>query len=473
MPRLRKRKARGIGRRLRLESLESRTLLHGQGVLSGAVYFDTDGDGTRDDSELGIPGVVVRLSEANSTDASRERSTITDDNGDYTFDELDAGTYEISKRQAAATIDGQDSTSVPGAVSSDNLFSNVVLADDDQLSGNNFGERGLRPDFISVAWFFASAPPARDLLRETIALSEELAGDSALAASIREGATDVPGEMNHTPVAADDVFSIEEDGSLTRDAAAGVLANDVDADGDLLTATLVDQASDGFASISSDGSFTYTPDAGFSGSDSFTYTASDGTTTSNEATVRVNVTSSDNANQPFGPVTEGSFDDPGLLGTRTDLVAGAPAITAAHVNGDIDYTGYSNPPTYGDHHGSDPDGTDSNPGITPRPTGIYTTEQPDEDLIHNLEHGHVWISYNPGLISANDRTALEQLVLDGSPNANGSGVGVILTPRAANDKMIALASWARLQTLDNFDPTAIRNFVESNRGKAPEGFITP
>ena len=154
-------------------------------------------------------------------------------------------------------------------------------------------------------------------------------------------------------------------------------------------------------------------------------------------------------------------------------VPGAPPITRLHADGEIDYTGYSNPPTYGDHHGFDPQDVDVNPGITPRPTGVYTTEQPEEDLIHNLEHGHVWITYNPNLISASDLAALEQLVRDGSPNPNGGGVGVILTPRAANDSTIALASWAHLLTLDNFDPATIRNFVEINRGKAPEGFITP
>jgi hypothetical protein len=180
-------------------------------------------------------------------------------------------------------------------------------------------------------------------------------------------------------------------------------------------------------------------------------------------------------NQPFGPVTIGNFDDPNLLGDRTDELPNAPPITNEHVNGDIDYADHSNPPTYGDHHGFDPNDSvfDPNPGITPRPTGVYTTEQPDEDLIHNLEHGHVWISYNPSLISARDLAALEQLVRDGSPNPNGGGVGVILTPRAANDVMIALASWARLLTLDAFERTTIRDFVESNRGKAPEEFQTP
>ncbi|MCA9152539.1 MAG: DUF3105 domain-containing protein, partial [Planctomycetales bacterium] len=71
------------------------------------------------------------------------------------------------------------------------------------------------------------------------------------------------------------------------------------------------------------------------------------------------------------------------------------------------------------------------------------------------------------------RIALENLVLQGSPNANGGGVGVIVTPRAANDSAIALASWARLLKLDAFDATTVRSFVETNRGKAPEGFITP
>lgn len=169
-------------------------------------------------------------------------------------------------------------------------------------------------------------------------------------------------------------------------------------------------------------------------------------------------------NPLFGAVTTGAFTDSDLLGIRTDLVSGAPAITATHVTGAVDYTGYSNPPTYGPHHGAVNDGQGNS--ITPRPTGVYTTEQPDEDLVHNLEHGHVWISYNPSLISATDLTALQQLV-----TAGGTNTGVILTPRAANTSAIALASWARLLTLDSFDATQVRNFIETNRGHAPEGYI--
>jgi len=49
-----------------------------------------------------------------------------------------------------------------------------------------------------------------------------------------------------------------------------VLANDTDADGDPLTAVLVTSAMHGTLALNADGSFSYTPAAGFSGADSFT-----------------------------------------------------------------------------------------------------------------------------------------------------------------------------------------------------------
>lgn len=439
-------------------------MLHGGAVLSGFVYFDADDDGTRDAAEVGVPGVVIRLSDSNSPDASTDQSTLTDDNGFYSFDELEPGTYQLSQRQTPATIDGQDLTSVAGAVASDDVFANLVLADDQNLTENNFGERGLRAEYLSIAWFFASSPPPRQMLRETIAMSEELAGDSALAESIRAGGSDVPDGTNNTPTARDDAFSVVENSVLTINAASGVLANDTDLDGDPITATLVGQAGNGSTTLNADGSFTYTPATDFSGADSFTYRASDGTARSNTATVRINVTSGDDDNQPFGAVTTGAFDDPNLRGIRTDLEPGAPAITQDHVSTDVTYDGFSNPPTYGPHHGVVRDA--QNNFITPRPTGVYDTEQPDEDLVHNLEHGQVWISYNPNLLSSADQSLLEQFVIDG-----GTNTGVILTPRSENTTAIAMASWAHLQTLNSFDATQIREFIETNRGHSPEGFI--
>ncbi|WP_264001037.1 cadherin-like domain-containing protein, partial [Mycolicibacterium gadium] len=54
------------------------------------------------------------------------------------------------------------------------------------------------------------------------------------------------------------------------------MTNDTDADGDTLTATVDDGPSHGSLTLNSNGSFTYTPDENYYGTDSFSYIASDG-----------------------------------------------------------------------------------------------------------------------------------------------------------------------------------------------------
>ena len=92
---------------------------------------------------------------------------------------------------------------------------------------------------------------------------------------------------NAPPVAKDDNHAADQ--ATLAVAAPGVLGNDSDADGDALTAILVTDAAHGHVALAGNGSFTYTPNVGFSGSDTFTYKASDGTADSNVATVTVTV----------------------------------------------------------------------------------------------------------------------------------------------------------------------------------------
>lgn len=98
---------------------------------------------------------------------------------------------------------------------------------------------------------------------------------------------------NNAPLALDDAYSANAGGSL-QVSAPGVLGNDSDPDGDALTAHLVSGASNGSLTLNLDGSFAYTPDAGFSGNDSFTYLASDGQADSNIAAVQITVRPSGN-----------------------------------------------------------------------------------------------------------------------------------------------------------------------------------
>jgi hypothetical protein len=81
-------------------------------------------------------------------------------------------------------------------------------------------------------------------------------------------------DENDAPAAVNDSYSTGEGLALTV-AAPGVLANDSDPDGDTLTASLVSGPADGTLTLNAGGSFTYTPNAGFSGSDTFTYRATD------------------------------------------------------------------------------------------------------------------------------------------------------------------------------------------------------
>jgi hypothetical protein len=94
--------------------------------------------------------------------------------------------------------------------------------------------------------------------------------------------------INNPPVVVNDEFTALKGTPLTIPA-PGVLSNDTDLEGNDLTAQLVNEPSNGTLSLETDGSFTYTPDAGFSGVDIFTYTASDGEFGSVEATVTITV----------------------------------------------------------------------------------------------------------------------------------------------------------------------------------------
>jgi predicted CXXCH cytochrome family protein len=94
---------------------------------------------------------------------------------------------------------------------------------------------------------------------------------------------------NTPPVANGDSYNTPQDTPLNI-AAPGVLSNDTDSDSDPLTAVLDTNVSSGSLTLNADGSFTYTPNPGFTGSDSFTYFANDGTANSaSAATVDITV----------------------------------------------------------------------------------------------------------------------------------------------------------------------------------------
>jgi VCBS repeat-containing protein len=130
-------------------------------------------------------------------------------------------------------------------------------------------------------------------------------------------------EVNEVPFATADVFTTAED-TLLSVAPPGVLGNDIDAEGDPLTANVVSTATNGSLALNTDGSFTYTPALNFGGTDSFTYNVSDGVATSGLATVTLTVTGVNDA--PVAALDSHATEEdttlsvtvPGVLGNDSD-----------------------------------------------------------------------------------------------------------------------------------------------------------
>jgi hypothetical protein len=122
------------------------------------------------------------------------------------------------------------------------------------------------------------------------------------------------------PVAVNDSYGARA-GVTLYVVAPGVLVNDGDPGTDPLTAVLDSDVSHGGLQLNADGSFLYTPDGGFTGTDQFTYVTHAGQSSSaTAATVSLYV-------RDLDPVAPGDYDEDGML-TSLDLAAMIRAVLA-------------------------------------------------------------------------------------------------------------------------------------------------
>ena len=109
----------------------------------------------------------------------------------------------------------------------------------------------------------------------------------------------------------------------------------------------------------------------------------------------------------------------------------------------------SNPPSGGWHY-----------SLTSR-KGFFDEPIPDENAIHNLEHGDVWIAYHPR-ISEDAKKELKKFGFS----------KIVITPREANETDIALVAWERVDAfnLENgvVPDARIHDFIKRYRNKGPE-----
>jgi Protein of unknown function (DUF3105) len=97
----------------------------------------------------------------------------------------------------------------------------------------------------------------------------------------------------------------------------------------------------------------------------------------------------------------------------------------------------------------------------PLAVGVYAARVPDGNAVHSLEHGIVWITYQPDQITDAELDTLKHI-------ASQFEADTILSPRPENSSPIIIVSWERRLTQTRLDPLPLHNFVETNRNRAPE-----
>ena len=120
-----------------------------------------------------------------------------------------------------------------------------------------------------------------------------LAAAGALAVTSALGLTAAPAfaaDATFPPTAVADYYATAMDTPLAVDAASGILANDLDGGNAGLVIESVTLSSGGTLGQSADGSFTFTPDAGFTGTAHFIYRDVASGFVSNYADIWIDVT---------------------------------------------------------------------------------------------------------------------------------------------------------------------------------------
>ncbi|MBB5805621.1 hypothetical protein F4560_005389 [Saccharothrix ecbatanensis] len=86
---------------------------------------------------------------------------------------------------------------------------------------------------------------------------------------------------------------------------------------------------------------------------------------------------------------------------------------------------------------------------------VYPTAVRTENVVHALEHGSVWVAYNPDQVTGEALDKLKARV-DGQPFT-------IMSPYPGLDKPIALQSWGHQLKLESVDDERIDQFVKALR----------
>jgi hypothetical protein len=128
---------------------------------------------------------------------------------------------------------------------------------------------------------------------------------------------------------------------------------------------------------------------------------------------------------------------------------------ANHIEGNIDYT------TQPDYKGEIPPAGGAH-NSTAQQCEVYSQPIRQENAIHSLEHGAVWMTYQPDL-PADQIDKLKEIV--------GSDPYLMLSPYPGLPTPIVLTAWNHQLQMQSFDKDTVERFIRSyknKRGVTPE-----
>jgi len=148
-----------------------------------------------------------------------------------------------------------------------------------------------------------------------------------------------------------------------------------------------------------------------------------------------------------GGETGGTNPVPSDTGLEAVVEYGSEGLERTHVDGDVDYE--QTPPVGGPH------------APVWQDCGFYDAPVPDERAVHSLEHGAVWITYDPDL--ASDQLAvIEELA--------GAESYVLASPREGLPSPVVASAWGVQLTLPTASDPRLQAFVDdyAESPQAPE-----
>jgi len=249
-----------------------------------------------------------------------------------------------------------------------------------------------------------------------------------------------------------------------------VLGNDSDADGNTLTAAPENGPSNGTLTLNANGSFTYTPNADWNGTDTFTYRASDGAAASNVATVTITVGAVNDVPVAVDDAYTTDEDKPlrvpapGVLGNDSDVEG--DALTAALDSGPSHGTVTLNP---GGSFEYVPD-----PGFFGTDTFTYALNDGGAissvatvTITVGLVNGNTYARDDWGEVSMNGSTLLDVLANDTDPDGDPLHIAQVSQPRygvaTIQGNRIAYTPHPGFVGTDTFTYIAADNFGSQHR----------